>query len=78
MLEMEKMRFTNRISGYNGAISELQASLAQKRKEMAYMDNESRKYDKNSNLRPVPYSGADTSPHSIRDPRGENDYLPRN
>jgi hypothetical protein len=47
MLEIEKTRFTNRISGYNRAINELQSSLAQKRKEMEYM--ESRKYDNTGN-----------------------------
>ncbi|MGB6594518.1 MAG: hypothetical protein WBE68_23705 [Candidatus Nitrosopolaris sp.] len=43
MLEIEKTRFTHRISGYKRAINELQSSLAQKRKEMAYMDHESGK-----------------------------------
>ena len=56
MLEIEKTRFTNRISGYNRAINELQSSLAQKRKEMAYMDDEPGKYDNTGNLHPVPCS----------------------
>ena len=56
MLEIEKTRFTNRISGYNSSINELQSSLAQKRKEMAYMDDEPGKYDKTGNLHPVPCS----------------------
>jgi len=55
MLEMEKTRFTHRISGYNRAINELQSSLAQKRKEMAYMDHESGKYDNTGNLHPAPH-----------------------
>ena len=56
MLEIEKTRFTNRISGYNSSINELQSSLAQKRKEMAYMDDEPGKDDKTGILHPVPCS----------------------
>jgi chromosome segregation ATPase len=54
MLEIEKTRFTHRIDGYKRVINELQSSLAQKRKEMAYMDHESGKYDNTGNLHPVP------------------------
>jgi chromosome segregation ATPase len=66
MLEIEKTRFTNRIVGYNRVINELQSSLAQKRKEMEYMDHESRKYDNTGNLHPVPHSESDSSSHSTR------------
>jgi hypothetical protein len=66
MLEIEKMRFTNRIAGFKRVINELQSSLAQKRKEMAYMDHESGKYDNTGNLHPVAYSESDTNSHSNR------------
>jgi hypothetical protein len=66
MLEIEKTRFTNRIAGFKRVINELQSSLAQKRKEMEYMDHESRKYDNTGNLHPVPHSESDSSSHSTR------------
>ena len=66
MLEIEKTRFTNRIAGFKRVINELQSSLAQKRKEMAYMDHESGNYDNTGNLHPVPYSEPDTNSYSNR------------
>ena len=65
MLEIEKTRFTNRIAGFKRVINELQSSLAQKRKEMEYMDHESGKYDNAGNLHPVPYSEPDAGERHI-------------
>ena len=47
-------------------IHEFEETLAQKRREMAHMNQELAKYDNTGNLYPVPYSQPDTSSHSIR------------
>jgi hypothetical protein len=65
-LEWEKRKSTNQLFELKWMIHELQSSLAQKRKEMAYMDHESGKYDNTGNLHPVPYSEPDTNSHSNR------------
>ena len=47
-------------------IGESEETLAQKRKEMACMNQEPGKYDNTGNSSPVPYSEPDTNSHSIR------------
>jgi chromosome segregation ATPase len=66
MLENEKWKSTNQILKLNRMIDEFQSSLAQKRGEMANMNQESGWYDNTSKLYPVPYSEPDTSSYSIR------------
>jgi hypothetical protein len=64
-LEMEKWKSTNQILKLNRMIDEFQSSLAQKRGEMAYMNQETEWYDNTDNLYPIPYSEPDTSSYSI-------------
>src|SRR5215469_10555786 len=59
MLEMKKWESTNQILKLNRMIDELEGSLAQKRREMAYMNNKSGWYDNTSNLYPT-YTEPDT------------------
>jgi hypothetical protein len=66
MLENEKWKSTNQILKLNRMIDEFEGSLAKKRREMAYMNQETGWYDNTSNLYPVPYSEPDTSSYSIR------------
>jgi transposase len=73
-LEMEKWKSTNQILKLNRMIDEFQSSLAQKRGEMAYMNQETGWYDNTSNLYPIPYSEPDTSSYSIR--LSYSDYWP--
>jgi hypothetical protein len=56
MWEIEKTIARHRVVRLNRTINELQLSLAQKRKEMAYVDHESGKYDNTGNIHPVPNS----------------------
>src|SRR5215469_3983486 len=65
-LEMEKWKSTNQILKLNRMIDEFEGSLAKKRGEMAYMNQETEWYDNTSNLYPLPYSEPDTSSYSIR------------
>jgi hypothetical protein len=64
MLEM-KWKSTNQILKLNRMIDEFEGSLAKKRGEMAYMNQESGWYDNTSNLYPT-YTEPDTSSYSIR------------
>src|SRR5215467_1301269 len=66
VLEMEKWKSTNQILKLNRMIDEFEGSLAKKRGEMAYMNQETEWYDNTSNLYPLPYSEPDTSSYSIR------------
>ena len=65
MLENEKWKSTNQILKLNRMIDEFEGSLAKKRGEMAYMNQESGWYDNTSNLYPT-YTEPDTSSYSIR------------
>jgi transposase len=65
-LEMEKWKSTNQILKLNRMIDEFEGSLAQKRGETTYMNQETGWYDNTSNLYPIPYSEPDTSSYSIR------------
>src|SRR5215469_9527312 len=56
MLEMEKWKSTNQILKLNRMIDQFEGSLAQKRGEMAYMNQETGWYDSTDNLYPIPYS----------------------
>ena len=71
---MEKWKSTNQILKLNRMIDEFQSSLAQKRGEMANMNQETGWYDNISNLYPVPYSEPDTSSYSIQ--LSYSDYWP--
>jgi hypothetical protein len=62
MLEKEKWNSTNQILKLNRMIDELQSSLPQKRREIAYTNQESGWYD---NTNPT-YTEPDTSSYSIR------------
>jgi hypothetical protein len=73
-LEMEKWKSTNQILKLNRMIDEFQSSLAQKRGEMAYMNQETEWYDNTDNLYPIPYSEPDTSSYSIQ--LSYTDYWP--
>jgi len=53
MLENEKWKSTNQILQLNRMIDEFEASLAKKRGEMAYMNQESGWYDSTDNLYPT-------------------------
>src|SRR5215469_3705168 len=56
MLENEKWKSTNQILTLNRMIDEFGGSLAHKRGEMAYMNQETGWYDNTDNLYPIPYS----------------------
>jgi chromosome segregation ATPase len=73
MLEVQKTNCTNQILKLNSMIDEFEESLAKKRGEMAYMNQESGWYDNTSNLYPT-YTEPDTSSYSIR--LSYNDYWP--
>ena len=47
-------------------IDEFEGSLAQKRGEMPYMNQETGWYDNTGNLYPIPYSEPEISSYSIR------------
>jgi len=66
MLENEKWKSTNQILTLNRMIDEFEGSLAQKRGEMAYMNQETGWYDNTDNLYPIPYSEPEISSYSIR------------
>jgi len=66
MLENEKWKSTNQILKLNRMIDEFEGSLAQKRGEMAYMNQETGWYDNTDNLYPIPYSEPENSSYSIR------------
>ena len=53
MLENEKWKSTNQILKLNRMIDECEGSLAQKRGEMAYTNQETGWYDNTSNLYPT-------------------------
>ena len=65
MLEDQKAKATNDILKLNRIINEFQETLAQKRGETTYMNQESGRYDNTENLYPIAYSEPDTS-YSIR------------
>ena len=65
-LEMEKWESTNQILKLNRMIDEFQSSLAQKRGEMANMNQETGWYDNTDNLYPILYSEPEISSYSIR------------
>jgi hypothetical protein len=73
-LEMEKWKSTNQILKLNRMIDEFEGSLAKKRGETPYINQESGWYDNTSNLYPIPYSEPDTSSYSIR--LSYSDYWP--
>jgi hypothetical protein len=64
-LEMEKWKSTNQILKLNRMIDELEGSLAKKRGETTYMNQESGWYDNTDNLYPT-YAESDSSSYSIR------------
>jgi len=66
-LETEKMEAMNQIFKLKRMIPELEETLAQKRKEMAQMNQESteEKYDNTGNLYSVPYSEHSQNLHCI-------------
>src|SRR5215831_8382864 len=66
VLEMEKWKSTNQILKLNRMIDECEGSLAKKRGEMAYMNQETGWYDNTDNLYPIPYSEPEISSYSIR------------
>ena len=66
MLEIEKWKSTNQILKLNRMIDEFQSSLAQKRGEMANMNQETGWYDNTDNLYPILYSEPEISSYSIR------------
>ena len=72
-LEDQKTKCSNyililnrRIDEFQGTLGMYEPSLPDKREEMAYMSQESRRYDNTDNLYPIPYSEPDTSWYSIR------------
>ena len=65
-LEMEKWKSTNQILKLNRMIDEFEGSLAQKRGEMVYMNQETGWYDNTDNLYTIPYSEPEISSYSIR------------
>ena len=73
MLEMEKWKSTNQILKLNRMLDEFEGSLAKKRGEMAYMNQETGWYDNISNLYPT-YTERDTSSYSIQ--LSYSDYWP--
>jgi hypothetical protein len=66
VLENEKWKSTNQILKLNRMIDEFEGSLAQKRGEIAYMNQETGWYDNTDNLCPIPYSEPEISSYSIR------------
>jgi hypothetical protein len=77
MLEVQKEKATNDILKLNRIIDEFQETLAQKRGETTYMNQESGRYDNTENLYPIAYSEPDTS-YSIRLSYTSNsDYWPQ-
>ena len=74
-LEMEKWESTNQILKLNRMIDEFQSSLAQKRGEMANMNQETGWYDNTDNLYPILYSEPEISSYSIRLSYGAMDDL---
>ena len=56
VLEIEKTKAMYHIFKLKRMIHESEETLAQKRKKMAHMNQESAKYDNTGNLYPVPYS----------------------
>ena len=66
MLEMEKWKSTNQILKLNGLIDECEGSLAKKRGEMAYTNQETGWYDNTDNLYSIPHSEPEISSYSIR------------
>jgi hypothetical protein len=66
MLEIEKWKSTNRILKLNRMIDEFEGSLAQKRGEIANMNQENGWYDNTNNLYPIRYSEPEISSYSIR------------
>jgi len=65
-LEMEKWKSTNQILKLNRMIDEFEGSLAKKRGEMAYMNQETGWYDNTDNLYHIPYSEPEINSYSIR------------
>ncbi|HYV51950.1 MAG TPA: hypothetical protein VE971_01540, partial [Candidatus Eisenbacteria bacterium] len=65
MLENEKWKSTNQILKLNRMIDKFEGSLAKKRGEMAYMNQETGWCDNTDNLYPT-YTEPDTSSYSIR------------
>ena len=72
MLENEKWKSTNQILKLNRMIDELEGSLAKKRGETAYMNQETGWHDNTNNLYPIPYSG----PNSYSIQLSYRDYWP--
>jgi hypothetical protein len=66
MLEVQKTKSTNDILKLNRMIDEFQETLAKKRGEAIFMNQESRRYDNIENLYPIAYQEPDTSSYSIR------------
>jgi hypothetical protein len=66
LLEKEKWKSTNQILKLYRMIDEFEGSLARKRGEMAYMNQETGWYDNTDNLYPIPYSEPEISSYSIR------------
>ena len=66
MIENEKWKSTNQILKLSRMIDEFEGSLANKRGEMAYMNQETGWYDNTDNLYPIPYSEPEISSYSIR------------
>jgi hypothetical protein len=62
---MEKWKSTNQILKLNRMIDEFEGSLAQKRGETTYMNQETGWYDNTDNLYPT-YTEPDTSSYSIQ------------
>jgi hypothetical protein len=65
-LENEKTEAASTLFRLKRMIGEAEETLAQKRKEIAHIDQESGKSDNTGNSDPVTYSGPDTDSHSIR------------
>jgi hypothetical protein len=65
MLETEKWKSTNQILKLNRMIDEFEGSLAKKRGEMTYLNQETGSYDNTGNLYPT-YTEPGTSSYSIR------------
>ena len=75
ILEVQKAKATNDILKLNRIIDEFQSSLAQKRGETTYTNQESGWYDNARKLYPIPYPEPDTNSYSIRLSYTEmNDY----
>ena len=68
MLEVQKTKCSNhililnrRIDEFQGTLSRYESSLPQKRGEMAYINQESERYDNTDILYPITYSEPDSS-----------------